>query len=154
MGIITPDLKRLFTPHVNKMRTSLEPGLSEITWTNFDWLDFTDKCLEDIDNFKYLMSRANDIYENRIEKVLSAMDSIKLYALPRTEPWTLEKFLEEIKDACKDSAADLNRKSVMIEDAVEDLISLTLQALNLPDPECDENGICSMGSSNQSPADS
>ena len=52
MGIITPDLKRLFTPHVNKMRTSLEPGLAEITWTNLDWVEFTDKCLEDIDNFK------------------------------------------------------------------------------------------------------
>ena len=70
------------------------------------------------------MSRANDIYENRIEKVLSAMDSIKLYALPKSEPWTLDRFLEEIKDACKDAAADLNRKSVMIEDAVEDLIGL------------------------------
>ena len=99
------------------------------------------------------MSRANDIYENRIEKVLSAMDSIKLYALPKSEPWTLDRFLEEIKDACKDAAADLNRKSVMIEDAVEDLIGLALQALNLPDPEADENGIPSMGSSAVSPAD-
>eukprot|EP00093_Oithona_nana_P001115 01115.XXX_1211_3656_1 [CDS] Oithona nana genome sequencing. len=90
------------------------------------------------------MSRANDIYENRIEKVLSAMDSIKLYALPKSEPWTLDRFLEEIKDACKDAAADLNRKSVMIEDAVEDLIGLALQALNLPDPEADENGVPSM----------
>ena len=59
MHTIIPDLKRLFTPHVNRMRTSLEPGLTEITWTNFDWIDFTDKCLEDIDNFKYLMSRYN-----------------------------------------------------------------------------------------------
>ena len=103
--------------------------------------------------FRYLMSRANDIYENRIEKVLSAMDSIKLYALPKSEPWTLDRFLEEIKDACKEAAADLNRKSVMIEDAVEDLIGLALQALNLPDPEADENGIPSMGSSAVSPAD-
>ena len=104
-------------------------------------------------NYRYLMSRANDIYENRIEKVLSAMDSIKLYALPKSEPWTLDRFLEEIKDACKDAAADLNRKSVMIEDAVEDLIGLALQALNLPDPEADENGVPSMGSSAVSPAD-
>ena len=42
MEIVSPDLKRLFTPHVTKMRTSLEPGLSEITWTNFDWVKFTD----------------------------------------------------------------------------------------------------------------
>ena len=68
MSIITPDLKRLFTPHVNKMRTSLEPGLSEITWTNFDWVEFTDKCQEDIDLFYDLMRRANDIYDNRIGK--------------------------------------------------------------------------------------
>ena len=68
------------------------------------------------------------------------MDYVKLYALPKTEPWTLDRFLEEIKDACKDGAADLNRKSVMIEDAVEDLIGLAMQALNLPDPESfDEN---------------
>ena len=140
MITITPDLKRLFTPHVNKMRTCLEPGLSEITWTNFDWIDFTDKCLEDIDNFKYLMSRANDIYSNRIEKVLKSMDSVKLYALPKTEPWTLEKFLDEIKTTCKESANDLHRRSVMIEDAVEDLIRLALEALNLPDPDADENG--------------
>ena len=153
MSIITPDLRRLFTPHVNKMRTSLEPGLSEITWTNFDWVEFTDKCLEDIDNFRYLMSRANDIYTNRIEKVLSAMDEVKLYALPKTEPWTLDRFLEEIKVACKEAAGDLNRKSVMIEDAVEDLIGLALQALNLPDPDAEnENG--SLGSSAASPVES
>lgn len=52
MGIITYDLRRLFAPHVNKMRQSLEPGLSEITWTSFDWIRFTDGCLEDIDNFR------------------------------------------------------------------------------------------------------
>ena len=55
------------------------------------------------------------------------MDSILLYALPKTEPWTLERFLDEIKKACKEAASDLHRRSVMIEDAVEDLIGLSLQ---------------------------
>ena len=55
------------------------------------------------------------------------MDSILLYALPKTEPWTLERFLDEIKKACKEAANDLHRRSVMIEDAVEDLIGLALQ---------------------------
>ena len=31
------------------------------------------------------------------------MDSILLYALPKTEPWTLERFLDEIKKACEKS---------------------------------------------------
>lgn len=39
------------------------------------------------------MSRANDIYYNRIEKVLDDMDYVKLYSLPKAEPWTLDRFL-------------------------------------------------------------
>ena len=58
---------------------------------------------------------------------MKSMDSILLYALPKTEPWTLERFLDEIKKACKEAANDLHRRSVMIEDAVEDLIGLALQ---------------------------
>ena len=64
--------------------------------------------------------------------------TVKLYALPKTEPWTLERFLDEIKTTCKESANDLHRRSVMIEDAVEDLIRLALEALNLPDPDADD----------------
>ncbi len=62
---IVPDLRRLFTPHVNRIRSCLEPGLAEIVWTNAAWANFCDRCLEDIDSFAYLMSRANDIYSNR-----------------------------------------------------------------------------------------
>ncbi len=29
------------------------------------------------------------------------MDAIRLYALPDKEPWTLDKFLEEIKKTCR-----------------------------------------------------
>ena len=29
------------------------------------------RCIEDIENFAYLMGRANDIYTNRIEKLLA-----------------------------------------------------------------------------------
>ncbi len=49
--------------------------------------------METIETFRYLMSRANDIYNNRIEKVLREMDSVMLYTLPTNEAWTLERFL-------------------------------------------------------------
>ena len=65
--------------------------------------------MEHIENFTYLMDRANDIYTNRIEKLLVSMNYIKLHALPESEPWTLEKFLEEIKKTCREAACDLNR---------------------------------------------
>ena len=88
------------------------------------------QCMETIETFRYLMSRANDIYNNRIEKVLREMDSVMLYTLPTNEAWTLDRFLDEIKGTCKEAANDLHRSSVMIEDAVEDLISLGKLCLN------------------------
>lgn len=145
-------MRRLFTPHVNKIRSCLEPGLSEVNWTNFEWRDFTERCISDIENFADLMSRANDIYSNRIEKLLYSMNTIKLYALPETEPWTLEKFLDEIKMTCKVSACDLHRISQMVEDAVEDLIGLALLSLNLQEDEVEEKA--SVASSAQSPSTS
>ena len=70
--------------------------------------------METIETFRYLMSRANDIYNNRIEKVLREMDSVMLYTLPTNEAWTLDRFLDEIKGTCKDAANDLHRSSVMV----------------------------------------
>ena len=44
---------------------------------------------------------ANDNYAFSIEKLLESMNTIKLYALPEREPWTLDRFLEEIKRTCR-----------------------------------------------------
>jgi hypothetical protein len=46
--------------------------------------------METIETFRYLMSRANDIYNNRIEKVLREMDSVMLYTLPTNEAWYVQ----------------------------------------------------------------
>ena len=42
---VVPDLKKLFSPHLNKVRGALDPGVSEINWTSHEWQDFTKKCL-------------------------------------------------------------------------------------------------------------
>ncbi|CAB4063578.1 DNAH [Lepeophtheirus salmonis] len=139
ISCITVDLRRLFTPHVNRLRTNMDPGLTQITWTDNSWNDFTSECLEDIEDFHDLMGRANDIYQNRIEKLLISMDSVPLHALPFEEDWTLDRFIEEIKVTCRRGAHGLHRKSMMIEDAVEDLISLALQSSNIVDSTFDES---------------
>ena len=103
--------------------------------------------METIETFRYLMSRANDIYNNRIEKVLREMDSVMLYTLPTNEAWTLDRFLDEIKGTCTEAANDLHRSSVMIEDAVEDLISLAMQSLNMHDQDNEDGADGSAGGS-------
>ena len=127
---VVPDLKKLFSPHLNKVRSALDPGLAEINWTSREWNDFTETCLGDIESFKDLVDRANDIYENRVEKLLDSVTSVELYELPCVEPWTLDQFLEKVKTKCKLGSKELQKRSTMVEDAIEDLIALALEFKN------------------------
>ena len=124
---VVPDLKKLFTPHLNKVRSALDPGMSEICWTSHEWQEFTDKCIYDVEVFQDLVHRANDIYDNRVEKLLDSMTRIELYELPSAEPWQLETFLDKVKERCKEGSKELHKRSAMVEDAIEDLISLALE---------------------------
>ena len=73
-----------------------------------------------------MVDRANDIYTNRVEKLLESTVDVQLSSLPEAEPWTIGDFVENIRAKCKEGSRELNKKSMMIEDAVEDLILLAL----------------------------
>ena len=136
---LAPDLKRLYGPHLNKIRACLEPGMAQINWTCHSWEEFTEKCINDVSIFKDLIDRANDIYVNRLEKLLDSLMDTKLYSLPKTTPWPMERFVEVIRTKCKAGSKELQKKSSMIEDAIEDLISLALEFKPkvdvMPDPK-------------------
>merc|ERR1712020_880642 len=101
--------------------------MSDICWTSHEWQEFTDKCIYDVEIFHDLVHRANDIYDNRVEKLLDSMTRIELYELPNAEPWQLETFLDKVKERCKEGSKELHKRSAMVEDAIEDLISLALE---------------------------
>ena len=124
---LAPDLLKLFAPHLNKIKACLDPGMSLINWTCHTWEKFTDKTLNDIDIIKDLVDRANDIYVNRVDKLLESVIHVPLSDLPSEDPWTIEQFVENIREKCKSGYKELNKKSMMIEDAIEDLILLALQ---------------------------
>ena len=65
--------------------------------------------------FRDLVDRANDIYDNRVEKLLDSMTRIELYELPTAEPWALDRFLDKVKQRCKDGSKELHKKSAMVE---------------------------------------
>ena len=62
-----------------------------------------------------------------MEKLLDSMTRIELYELPSAEPWQLETFLDKVKERCKEGSKELHKRSAMVEDAIEDLISLALE---------------------------
>lgn len=120
------EVRPLFLPHLVKLIKIIEPGLKQLTWVSEKWKPYTEQISNSIKNFKILVDRVHDIYNNRIVEVLDSMQSILLHALPDLdeEPWTIEDFIEKIDIICRNAATELQRKSLMIEEAVEEILSL------------------------------
>lgn len=66
------------------------------------------------------------------------MQNVQLHALPELndDPWTMEYFSERTEAICRSAATDLHRKSLMVEEAVEEILQLvrnSQQNLECPD---------------------
>lgn len=59
------------------------------------------------------------------------MQTLSLYALPdNEEPWTLTQFTDKTEQICRSAANELHRKSLMVEEAVEEILQLIRKAQN------------------------
>nr|CAD7405488.1 unnamed protein product [Timema poppensis] len=122
------EVRPLFLPQLVRLAAMLSPGLNSITWTNREWKNFCHNTTEAIKDFDVLVTRVHDVYANRILQVLTGMQKVTLQALPIDEPWTVEEFLERTEDTCLCAAVELNRKSLMVEEAVEEVLELVRKA--------------------------
>ncbi|KAK9877873.1 hypothetical protein WA026_020099 [Henosepilachna vigintioctopunctata] len=123
---IKQEVRPLFLPHLVKLMMILEPGMKELTWVSSNWKEFVEKATNAIQKFKVLSYRVHDIYSNRVLEVLATMQTVQLHALPEAdeEPWTISKFCDKTDEACRSAATELHRKSLMVEEAVEEILSL------------------------------
>ena len=89
-------LRKLYAPHLNKVKVSLDQGMDQIDWTCQEWQEFTDSCLAEVeighyphqlaqlilivqvDIYKDLINRANDIYYSRVEKLLDSIANVEV----------------------------------------------------------------------------
>lgn len=124
------EIRPLFLPHLIKLTNIIAPGITELTWVSSNWKTYVDKANEAVQNFKVLVGRVHDVYINRVLEVLSGMQNICLHALPESdeEPWTVEYFDDKIDTICRCAAAELHRKSLMVEEAVEEILALVRKA--------------------------
>ena len=86
--------RKLYAPHLNKVKVSLDQGMDQIDWTcqvepppwrNHlppcmfqEWEEFTNSCLAEVDIYKDLINRANDIYYSRVEKLLDSIANVEV----------------------------------------------------------------------------
>ncbi|XP_076639069.1 dynein axonemal heavy chain 1 isoform X1 [Colletes latitarsis] len=123
------EVRPLLLPHLVRVASLLEPGLVSLTWTNPEWKNFYQNTKEQIKEFDILITRVHDVYDNRILQVLTSMQKITLHSLPESDqPWTIEEFVEKTEEICRLAAVDLYRKSMMVEEAVEEVLDLVKNA--------------------------
>lgn len=102
-----------------------------LQWTNRKWRDFYERSMAAIETFDVLVVRVHDIYANRIFNVLLAMQEITLLALPPDDQlWTIDEFVVHSEQTCRSAAIELNRKSNMIAEAVEEVLQLVSNAMH------------------------
>ncbi|XP_064553878.1 dynein axonemal heavy chain 5 isoform X1 [Drosophila montana] len=123
------EVRPLFLPQLVRLTAMLKPGLHNINWTNQNWTQFYERCKQAIETFEVLVARVHDIYSNRILNVLMWMQEVSLQILPADdEIWTVDEFLERSEEACRKAAIELNRKSQMVSEAVEEVLNLVDKA--------------------------
>ncbi|KAG8296780.1 hypothetical protein J6590_049807 [Homalodisca vitripennis] len=122
------EVRPLFLPQLVRLTNMLTPALTGLNWTDPGWRNFVRNTTEAIRSFDVLVTRVHDVYTNRILQVLSSMQTITLHALPTEEPWTVDEFIENTEGACRHAAIELNRKSQMVEEAVEEVLELVRKA--------------------------
>jgi len=67
----------------------------------------------------------------RILQVLESMQKTTLHTLPESDqPWMIEEFVEKNEEICRMAAIDLHRKSLMIEEAVEEVLQLVRKSMD------------------------
>ena len=122
------EVRPLLLPHLVRVASLLTPGLDSLTWTSPGWKDFCQSTRDEIKTFDVLITRVHDVYANRILQVLASMQKITLHALPEDQPWSIEEFVEKTEEACRIAAIDLHRRSLMVEEAVEEVLQLVKNA--------------------------
>lgn len=122
------EVRPLFLPQLVRLTNMLAPGLTHISWTDPNWVSFIKKTVEAVKSFDVLVTRVHDVYSNRIIQVLTSMQKVTLHALPEDDPWTVEEFVEKTEDNCRQAALELNRRSLMVEEAVEEVLELVRKA--------------------------
>nr|XP_023020662.1 dynein heavy chain 5, axonemal [Leptinotarsa decemlineata] len=134
------EMRPLFLPHLIKLTDKIKPGLTQLNWVSSKWQQFVEKGNEAIKNFKILTDRVHDVYVNRVLEVLQSMQTIQLHALPEMdeEPWSVETFCSKIDTVCRCAAVELHKKSLMVEEAVEEILSLVKKVDIDPDGTAEE----------------
>ncbi|KAK1192580.1 DYH8 protein, partial [Pygoscelis papua] len=114
----------LMAPKMKKMEAVLRQGLTMLTWSSVTLGSFFQEADQVLNIFKQFLKKVNDLSEVRIDLILKEISHTLLIVLPVDGPIKVENMLTCNETYTKECAELLNHKSMHIEDAVQELISV------------------------------
>ncbi|NXH09574.1 DYH8 protein, partial [Bucco capensis] len=114
----------LMAPKIKKMKAVLSQGLTMFTWSSVTLENFFQEADQVLHAFNYFLKKVNDLSEVRIEVILEDISNTLLIVLPEDGPTDVENMLTCNEACTKEYAELLNNKSMYIEDAVQEIISI------------------------------
>uniref|UniRef100_A0A8C8RGD8 Dynein axonemal heavy chain 8 n=1 Tax=Pelusios castaneus TaxID=367368 RepID=A0A8C8RGD8_9SAUR len=114
----------LMAPKMRKVESVLRQGLTILTWSSLTLDSFFQEVDEVMNMFKQLLKKVNDLCEMQIDLIMKDIANTLLIVLPEDGPIKVEDMLTCNETYTKEWAEILNHKSMHIEDAVQELISI------------------------------
>lgn len=125
VGRINPVIKGLLQYYLEDLERRLEPGLTTITWTSMHIEQYLANVDHGIFKLDDLVTKMNDIIENRIENNLKIISRTVLVDLDEEKfPFVVDDFENVQEQYVRDQSAYMDAKNLEVEMAVQDLLDL------------------------------
>ncbi|KAL8616403.1 Dynein heavy chain 5, axonemal [Nucella lapillus] len=134
---IPPAFDSLMSPLTQRVDSLLEPGVVSLCWSSTQIPKFVSSVYHSLGDLEVLVNRVRDILEFRVDSVLRDMMDMKLCEIPEEEPLSADQFLANTVKLCQKGAWTLNMKSVSVEEAVNELITMLWHHQGSPEEHSD-----------------
>ena len=121
----------LIGPHVEEVNKTISPGLTSLRWTSLNLRSFVNTAHKKLNEFELTIDTVQGIHDNRIQQTFQAMLDTPLVEIPQHDVITVESFMQKTEELCQSAAINLENKNLVVEKAVEELLSILVP--NNPD---------------------
>ena len=124
MSAIPPVAKRLLAPHLEDLDRRLQPGMYSLTWTSMNIDGYLMRIHGGLAKLELLISKMQDMLENRIEANLKVVAKKTMVDLPDDQSFTYEEFKSTQTKFIKRQTDDLIVRNSEVRRGVADLCEL------------------------------
>jgi dynein heavy chain len=124
MASINPVAKPLLAPHVEDLEKRISPGLYILTWTSMNIDGYLRRVHDGLGRLEELISKLNDVLENRVDANLKVVSRTLLIDLPSDRSFSFEDFVATQSKYITAASADLIIRNKEIERATTELVQM------------------------------